>query len=417
MATTTTFATISSTASPLTPTTEAAAPTETHHSGGLSPTTSPVLFFVALGFGIIFVNLWVVLGIKYCLRRNRRNRGRVLAVEQGDLHFQSIDEHAYDLSLIRPVTLHRREKKVMTTEEMNSRFPVQEYKQWRFSRRNAGLPASGGIASHVQSRAPSINMNDSFKEEAEHVETVGTSSSSSVPATAAESNPLARVASAGSTVGSYVTTKAQVEDDDENDDVLLHPNLDPELAETYGDVCAICLEQLEEKDSVRGLTCGHAFHAGCIEPWLTARRACCPLCKADFYVSKEPSVSYPQPARNADGLRLISSHYVPYGLVSSHFPRGAVMRHGMVLSPEQQTRVTGMPPVITPDLDQTLVDNEDTDSQNTENSERLSWARRFVRSRLPRTRSNHNETSSVTEQSEQSAGQPNSMSVTTSRHS
>jgi len=43
---------------------------------------------------------------------------------------------------------------------------------------------------------------------------------------------------------------------------------------------------LEEDDDIRGLTCGHAFHAGCLDPWLTSRRACCPLCKADYYVQK-----------------------------------------------------------------------------------------------------------------------------------
>jgi hypothetical protein len=34
------------------------------------------------------------------------------------------------------------------------------------------------------------------------------------------------------------------------------------------------------------LTCGHAFHAVCLDPWLTSRRACCPLCKADYYTPK-----------------------------------------------------------------------------------------------------------------------------------
>jgi hypothetical protein len=53
-----------------------------------------------------------------------------------------------------------------------------------------------------------------------------------------------------------------------------------------GDSCAICLSTLGEDDDIRGLTCGHAFHAGCLDPWLTSRRACCPLCKADYYVPK-----------------------------------------------------------------------------------------------------------------------------------
>jgi hypothetical protein len=43
---------------------------------------------------------------------------------------------------------------------------------------------------------------------------------------------------------------------------------------------------LEPDDDIRGLTCGHAFHAGCLDPWLTSRRACCPLCKADYFIPK-----------------------------------------------------------------------------------------------------------------------------------
>lgn len=47
--------------------------------------------------------------------------------------------------------------------------------------------------------------------------------------------------------------------------------------------CAICLETFEDEDTVRGLVCGHVFHAECVDPWLTRRRACCPICKRDYY--------------------------------------------------------------------------------------------------------------------------------------
>lgn len=47
--------------------------------------------------------------------------------------------------------------------------------------------------------------------------------------------------------------------------------------------CAICLDTYEPDDVVRGLICGHVFHAECVDPWLTRRRACCPICKRDYY--------------------------------------------------------------------------------------------------------------------------------------
>ncbi|KAF8003806.1 hypothetical protein HF325_001254 [Metschnikowia pulcherrima] len=52
--------------------------------------------------------------------------------------------------------------------------------------------------------------------------------------------------------------------------------------------CSICLEIYELDDIVRGLICGHVFHAECVDPWLIRRRACCPICKRD-YIKEEDS--------------------------------------------------------------------------------------------------------------------------------
>ena len=75
-----------------------------------------------------------------------------------------------------------------------------------------------------------------------------------------------------------------MEPDAEDDDAGI-PN---ELLATSGDNCAICIELLEDEDEVRGLTCGHCYHQACLDPWLTQRRASCPLCKADYYIPKQP---------------------------------------------------------------------------------------------------------------------------------
>jgi len=45
--------------------------------------------------------------------------------------------------------------------------------------------------------------------------------------------------------------------------------------------CAICLDELEEGDAVRKLTCDHLFHKECIDPWLLDHHNC-PLCKDDI---------------------------------------------------------------------------------------------------------------------------------------
>ncbi|KAA8916693.1 hypothetical protein TRICI_001151 [Trichomonascus ciferrii] len=49
------------------------------------------------------------------------------------------------------------------------------------------------------------------------------------------------------------------------------------------DTCAVCLEDMADPDPVRLLACNHIFHAECIDIWITVRRSCCPLCKADQY--------------------------------------------------------------------------------------------------------------------------------------
>ena len=44
--------------------------------------------------------------------------------------------------------------------------------------------------------------------------------------------------------------------------------------------CSICIDDFEEGEKLRLLPrCGHLFHTDCILPWLTERKACCPLCK------------------------------------------------------------------------------------------------------------------------------------------
>jgi len=46
-----------------------------------------------------------------------------------------------------------------------------------------------------------------------------------------------------------------------------------------GEECRICLCPFEHGEDVRILpSCGHSFHAPCVEQWLSSSRAACPLC-------------------------------------------------------------------------------------------------------------------------------------------
>lgn len=283
--------------------------------GGSS--SSPLLFFVALGFGVVFTNLWIIVGVKYCFRYNQRNRA-LRAHADGD---------PIDLTVMPRPHRRRREKKLMTLEEVNAKFPLIKYKAWRMSREEDGLPAAGGI-SVPPSRAASVKDVDGVITRKSHesnrpgsslsathrpistgsradlkdakttkpadgtndkIETL--SSPTTVPPIkeevinekVEEQKPVQHTPPAATNISLDAATDEEDDDDEAIENAISH---DPDLLGQPGDTCAICLDTLEDDDDVRGLTCGHAFHAVCVDPWLTSRRACCPLCKADYHTPK-----------------------------------------------------------------------------------------------------------------------------------
>uniref|UniRef100_A0A0D9WHP5 RING-type domain-containing protein n=1 Tax=Leersia perrieri TaxID=77586 RepID=A0A0D9WHP5_9ORYZ len=48
--------------------------------------------------------------------------------------------------------------------------------------------------------------------------------------------------------------------------------------------CNICLEEMQDGERCRRLgSCGHAFHAACVDEWLRTRRTC-PCCRKQVLV-------------------------------------------------------------------------------------------------------------------------------------
>lgn len=332
-ATETASSTTSDTTSPQT-----AIPSNTNNSnnnnkGGGS--SSPLLFFVALGFGVVFTNLWIIVGVKYCFRYNARNRAR-MTNEDGE-----------------PITLEnmprphrrRREKKLMTMDEVNDKFPMMKYKTWVSQRASEGLPTSGGVGTpsrpnsvhNAEGAIPDLAAKERPSTDARATEEPASTATKPEPAkettdtkvdddkkdvTVVDETPEDGPVKPHHNL-KRTTTEEEEDEEEEEDDEHITAALPPELLNTSGDTCAICIDTLEDDDDVRGLTCGHTFHAVCVDPWLTSRRACCPLCKADYYVPK------PRPNPEGDAAatgnptnldpRLNSRMNLPMGLSTAWF--------------------------------------------------------------------------------------------------
>ncbi|KAJ8113568.1 hypothetical protein ONZ43_g5124 [Nemania bipapillata] len=249
--------------------------------GGGGGSSSPLLFFVALGFGVVFTNLWIIVGVKYCFRYNARNRALARLDENGEpIDLQNMPARPHR---------RRREKKLMTMDEVNEKFPMVKYKTWVLERKKEGLPTTGGISAppsransvrsvegvvpeqHVESREstdePASNVtresDRSAQSQPKSIDNDEQKSSDEIPnitpaivgdkdATATNDEPGVTATDATETPPTKDSLHRTSEDDDDEDDDHVHPAIDPDMMGSSGDTCAICIDTLEDDDDVRG---------------------------------------------------------------------------------------------------------------------------------------------------------------------
>lgn len=250
----------------------------------------------------------------------------------------------------------RREKKLMTMEEVETQFPQMSYKAWRAQRERMGLSTEGGVSAvctedaqvardvlkrgstsrpaSIRSVRTAHSRRNSMPTIAQQdtndsgIYEIGSTGQLHVHGTERHSVDITeeKPTSSGSGAGKRVSVAVdrEVHDSPASDSrISISSPTAPPLAEENeaeaataeadeteiqhlpedigsGDTCAICIDQLEEEDEVRGLSCGHAFHCSCVDVWLTTRRAICPLCKRDYWVRKSPPAG--TPAEQGDAL-------------------------------------------------------------------------------------------------------------------
>ncbi|KAL6244449.1 hypothetical protein RBB50_008691 [Rhinocladiella similis] len=61
-------------------------------------------------------------------------------------------------------------------------------------------------------------------------------------------------------------------------------------------ICAICLDVMQDSDTIRELQCCHVYHTNCLNLWVERGHHDCPLCKYDILGAHQD----PQKARAAD---------------------------------------------------------------------------------------------------------------------
>lgn len=230
--------------------------------------STPYLFFIALGIGVVFTNIWLIIGIRYYFRRRRNAAFFDPSQQSQDMSGNNNNgQFVYQGNgiYLQQVRRRRAPRKLLTLDQLDALFPIRKYRDWAAQQKQHGLPTEGGIStSAAQALEKSLVQQNT---ESTELDAPNTSHTSENCDAAAKSPPL--------TESAEVAPATTLSDDEEE-----HRHFTPDES---GDTCAICIDALEPDDDIRGLECHHVFHADCITPWLTTRRALCPLCKRDYF--------------------------------------------------------------------------------------------------------------------------------------
>lgn len=272
-------------------------------------TPSTVLFFLALAVGVIIALLFVYFTLRYFVRSryglhvysflrrgsffsSRNDRAVPYQPLNRELqeHLNYLRTHHFlrDEFLERRLMGNRRRRrrrgrfakmKKLTPEEVEKLFPKTSYEEWM--RTGSELAAVEPVVREGDPTSPSAVAEIEETITADITAPPGNTSVIELHELKAPKNELLSNTQSLVNLGSETTDKGELHFD--------------------SGLCAICLEIYEDDDVVRGLVCGHVFHSDCVDPWLTRRRACCPICKRDYYRETGRGDAEPGSENGAEG--------------------------------------------------------------------------------------------------------------------
>lgn len=259
---------------------------------------SSILFFIAVAIGVVIALVFIFFSMRYYVRTRlgiyatarlttTSNNGGIVLLT-GDFPMHSFNGYSGDL----PNQLRRRnrrrkylKKRRLTEEEVDHLFPVRTYQDW----------LDGGAERDADQREIHVMLKEENDDEVVEQQQ---DEQTPEPQNQTQDGPTAdgRTITATDTIATSDTPAIKVNTPDHDTGSTYHDALDqPEqvdLGTPYephydSGTCAICIDTFEPEDPVRGLICGHVFHQECLDPWLTKRKACCPMCKRDYYLKDE----------------------------------------------------------------------------------------------------------------------------------
>lgn len=242
--------------------------------------TSPTqnyLFFIALALGIVFVNLWIILGIRFLYRRRRQRQALSDPENQSPGPMIPMIARGMVMTGGHPRARRRkRQKKVVSLAFMDDNFPVTRYADWKNGTyTNEKMVGEKTEEREITEQNLTEKNLDALSDDT-HDDIANDTVNNTTIIVEEDLGSLGFVSlsnSAGASALSLTATNSRTD--------RVEPPSDP-------DTCAICIEQLEDCDEIRALKCNHVFHISCITPWMTNRNASCPLCKTLYYIPPPP---------------------------------------------------------------------------------------------------------------------------------